>query len=154
HTGIADPIDRTALDDEPCRAAARDQGWRTSRTACAGHRERPDRNRQMLFNTALFALFFVVFFVVFQFGARTRKQKLWCITIGSVLFYAAWDYRFVPLLLGTALVDFYIARAIERENDDQPRRRRLLLVSIVLNLGVLAFFKYTNFALDSVVRAL
>jgi D-alanyl-lipoteichoic acid acyltransferase DltB (MBOAT superfamily) len=104
----------------------------------------------LLFNTALFGAFFFCFFIVFKFLARTRITKLWVITIASAIFYSAWDYRCLPLLFGTALVDFYIARAIDREQTDEKRRKRLLVSSIVLNLGVLSFFKYTNFAFDSV----
>ncbi|MDB4974232.1 MAG: rane bound O-acyl transferase [Myxococcaceae bacterium] len=102
----------------------------------------------MPFNTMLFVLFFCCFFIVFQFVARTRRDKLWCITLGSFLFYAAWDVRFVPLLFATAYIDFWVARAIAR-HQDPVRRSRLLLISIVGNLGVLGFFKYANFFASS-----
>jgi D-alanyl-lipoteichoic acid acyltransferase DltB (MBOAT superfamily) len=102
----------------------------------------------MLFNTALFWLFFAAFFVAFHFVARTRTAKLWLVTVGSLAFYGAWDVRFVPLLLGTALLDFFLARAIARA-PEQGRKRALLILSVVANLGVLAFFKYTRFFADS-----
>ncbi len=102
----------------------------------------------MLFNTALFWLFFVGFFVAFHFAARTRVAKLWLVVVGSLLFYGAWDVRCVPLLLGTALLDFWLALRISRSEDE--RRRRLLLgLSIAANLGVLGFFKYARFFADS-----
>ncbi len=105
----------------------------------------PDR---MLFNTALFWLFFAAFFVAFHFAARTRVARLWLVVGGSLLFYGAWDMRCVPLLLGTALLDFWIALRLSRSQDER-RRRVLLAVSIVANLGVLGFFKYARFFADS-----
>lgn len=102
----------------------------------------------MLFNTALFWLFFAAFFVAFHFAARTRGAKLWLVVAGSLLFYGAWDVRCVPLLLGTALLDFWIALRISRSQDER-RRRGLLLLSIAANLGVLGFFKYARFFADS-----
>jgi alginate O-acetyltransferase complex protein AlgI len=103
----------------------------------------------MLFNSVLFALFFAVFFALYTFGARTHHAKLMLILIGSCVFYASWDYRFVPLLLGTAVFDFFIARAMETARANRARRKRLLAFSIVVNLGVLCFFKYVNFFLGS-----
>jgi alginate O-acetyltransferase complex protein AlgI len=102
----------------------------------------------MLFNTALFWLFFAAFFVAFHFAARTRVARLWLVVGGSLLFYAAWDVRCVPLLLGTALLDFWIALRMSRSQDERWRRV-LLAMSIVANLGVLGFFKYARFFADS-----
>jgi alginate O-acetyltransferase complex protein AlgI len=102
----------------------------------------------MLFNTALFWLFFAAFFVAFHFAARTRVAKLWLVVGGSLLFYGAWDLRCVPLLLGTALLDFWIALRLSRSQDER-RRKGLLAVSIAANLGVLGFFKYARFFADS-----
>ncbi|HVG59620.1 MAG TPA: MBOAT family O-acyltransferase [Hyalangium sp.] len=102
----------------------------------------------MLFNTALFWLFFAAFFVAFHFATRTRVARLWLVVGGSLLFYAAWDVRCVPLLLGTALLDFWIALRLSRSQDER-RRRVLLALSIVANLGVLGFFKYARFFADS-----
>ncbi len=102
----------------------------------------------MLFNTALFWLFFAAFFAAYHFAARTRPAKLWLVVVGSLIFYGAWDVRCVPLLLGTALLDFWLALAISR-SEDERRRRALLILSLVSNLGVLGFFKYARFFTDS-----
>ncbi len=100
----------------------------------------------MLFNTAAYAVFFIVFFALFQLSTTSRVAKLSFIAVGSIIFYAGWDYRYVPLLVGTGLVDFFIARALDTISD-QRRRRALLAGSISLNLGVLFFFKYSGFTL-------
>ena len=104
----------------------------------------------MLFNTLEFGVFFFAFFVLFHFVALTRSQRLWLITFGSCVFYCGWNYKYLPLLLGTALADFYIAREIGRDGTPDRRRKRLLFTSIALNLGVLGLFKYLDFGARSV----
>jgi alginate O-acetyltransferase complex protein AlgI len=103
----------------------------------------------VLFNTALFAFYFLGFYAVYQCAPGLGRAKQWTITLGSLVFYAAWDVRFVPLLVGTALLDFFIARAIDGPGVTEAARRRLLAGSIVMNLGVLAFFKYAGFLVSS-----
>ena len=99
----------------------------------------------MLFNTAAYACFFVVFFVLYRMLPLSRTQKLWLILLGSLFFYAGWDYRFIPLLLGTGYLDFTIARFIAREGASDARRRALVTLSVTMNLFVLGLFKYTSF---------
>ncbi|EYF04039.1 putative poly(beta-D-mannuronate) O-acetylase [Chondromyces apiculatus DSM 436] len=67
----------------------------------------------------------------------------------SYAFYSFWNWKYLPLIFGSSTVDFLLARAIDREA--QPRRRKaLLFVTVVLNLGFLGFFKYWNFAVENV----
>src|SRR5262249_23251584 len=106
----------------------------------------------MTFNTLLFALFFVLLFIIFWFVLRGRTARLWTILVSSIIFYAGWNYKFVPLLVITALFDFFIARAIAYGKVEN--RKWLLALSIVLNLGVLAFFKYVSFVLASLCSLL
>ncbi len=64
-------------------------------------------------------------------------------------FYAAWNWRYLPLIFGSSTVDFFLARTIAKQ--ENPARRKLLLaITVVLNLGFLGFFKYWNFALENV----
>ena len=70
------------------------------------------------------------------------------IFIASSIFYGWWDWRFLFLLYFTIGVDYFAARWIGA-TDDSRVRNRLLLVSLISNLGVLAFFKYFNFFIDS-----
>ncbi len=62
----------------------------------------------------------------------------------SYLFYGCWDWRFLSLIAASTLVDFWIAIAIAGSTSP-VRRRNYLVVSIIANLGTLAFFKYFNF---------
>ncbi|MET0049864.1 MAG: hypothetical protein ABW095_02150 [Candidatus Thiodiazotropha sp.] len=64
--------------------------------------------------------------------------------MASYIFYGYWDYRFLSLIFISTVVDYFVALNIER-NSEETRRKRLLLLSIFTNLGLLGFFKYYNF---------
>lgn len=105
----------------------------------------------MLFNTIQYALFFAVAFIGSWALARRLYgwPRLIFLLVLSYGFYAAWDFRYLPLIFGSSTVDFFLARAIG--NEQNPRKRKLMLIAtVVLNLGFLGFFKYWNFALDNV----
>jgi len=112
----------------------------------------------LLFNTVNYALFFVVAFSVSWAIARVQKgwARILFLLVMSYGFYAAgfdknlnWNFRYLPLIFSSSTVDFFLARAIDRMDD--PRRRKLLLaITVVLNLGFLGFFKYWNFAIENV----
>lgn len=106
----------------------------------------------MLFPTMSFALFFVVVLgVSWRLNERPRAWKLF-ILAASYVFYGAWDWRFLGLIVGASAVNFLVAKAIE------PRagasRRAWLVVGLVANLGTLAYFKYYEFFTESLVRML
>jgi D-alanyl-lipoteichoic acid acyltransferase DltB (MBOAT superfamily) len=104
----------------------------------------------MPFNTLTFLAFFLAFFTLYYFVARSRRNKLWLVIFGSVVFYCFWDYRFLPLLVGTGLLDFFLARQIALTSD-RKRKKRLVTVSVAANLCVLFVFKYAQFFVDNVV---
>jgi alginate O-acetyltransferase complex protein AlgI len=104
----------------------------------------------VIFTSAEFVLFFVAFFAVWA-CLRGQARKVWLL-LGSYVFYGSWSLKFLSILLVSTLVDFQIGRVLGRTDD--PRRRKLvLLCSLGLNLGLLGFFKYCNFFLES-ARAL
>ena len=104
----------------------------------------------MLFNSLAFVLFFVVVYGVYL-TLRTRGQNVWLL-LASYAFYAAWDWRFLSLIWLSTAVDFVVARRLE---DTAGRRRRrgtrrgLLAISLLMNLGLLAAFKYFGFFAES-----
>ena len=120
----------------------------------------------MLFTTFRYAIFFAVAFVgswalcLRDIPLPAALKKLPAATYNglpravfllafSYYFYASWNWRYLPLIFGSSTVDFFLARAIARE--DRPRARRgMLALTVVLNLGFLGFFKYWNFALENV----
>jgi D-alanyl-lipoteichoic acid acyltransferase DltB (MBOAT superfamily) len=103
----------------------------------------------MLFNTPLFLLFFTVFFLLYSFVFLRRTPRLYLILVSSLVFYAGWNYRFIPLLIFSAVVDYFAAQAIDNSNRTAVRKL-LLAVSVAVNLGILAVFKYSGFVLQSV----
>lgn len=103
----------------------------------------------MLFNTPIFMLFFSVFFILYSFVFLRRTPRILLIIVGSLIFYAGWNFRFIPLLIFSAVVDYFLAIAISNCHD-KARKRWLLSISIATNLGILATFKYADFALSSV----
>ncbi len=107
----------------------------------------------MIFNTPIFFLFFVVFFLGYGFIFLKHRPKVYFILVSSLVFYGAWNYKFIPLLVGSAVADYFIAQAIGAA---QTQRAKKLWVSLSLfmNLGILALFKYADFVLQSVADLL
>ena len=96
----------------------------------------------MVFNSLHFVVFFAVVYAVYRVLPH-RAQNLMLLA-ASYYFYAAWDWRFLGLLIAQTVLDFTVARLIHA-TPDRARRRWWLLLSLVFNLGMLGFFKYFNF---------
>ena len=99
------------------------------------------------------SLAFLVFLPLFAAGywATAGRIRLWLMLVASIVFYAWWDWRFVFLLLFSSIVDYSLGILLENENDD-AKRRRLIVLSIAVNLGLLGFFKYFNFFAGSAAQ--
>ena len=107
----------------------------------------------MLFNSIDFAIFLPIVFVLYWFFAnKNLKLQNSLIVIASYIFYGWWDWRFLSLILFSTIVDFTVGQKLKNE-DDQLKRKILLWLSIIVNLGFLGFFKYYNFFLDNFVAA-
>jgi len=96
----------------------------------------------MLFNSLQFAVFFLLVYGVYLALSR-RAQNRWLL-LASYLFYAAWDWRFLGLIVASTVIDYSVGLAIAA-SDDSSRRKRLVGLSVVANLGMLATFKYAGF---------
>ena len=100
----------------------------------------------MLFNSWSFLLGFlpITFFLYwFVFNKKIQIQNF-LLLIASYLFYGLWDYRFLSLVIISSLTDYVVAQAIEN-NSSKKKRKQLLWVSIIVNLGMLGTFKYFDF---------
>ncbi|HUU34550.1 MAG TPA: MBOAT family O-acyltransferase [Vicinamibacterales bacterium] len=97
---------------------------------------------------AFAALFLVVFAARLTIGRRKIEPAYVAVLIVASLVFYGWHVpAYLPVLMSSALVDFLVARAMGRLAPAQPgRRRALLIVSLAANLGLLAFFKYGDFA--------
>jgi len=107
----------------------------------------------MSFNSSQFVFLFLVVFFAYWAISRTRNLRFVLLLAASYVFYMSWDARFIVLILASTLLDYYLGGAIHRS--EQPGRRRLcLILSLVGNLGLLAYFKYFNFFAENVVETL
>ena len=103
----------------------------------------------MLFNSFEFLIFLpIVFFLYWIVFKHKLKFQNLIIVLSSYLFYSFWDYRFLSLILLSTLVDYYVGLNIPKHSN-LLKRRALLLFSVCCNLGILGFFKYYNFFVDS-----
>jgi D-alanyl-lipoteichoic acid acyltransferase DltB (MBOAT superfamily) len=102
----------------------------------------------VLFPTVTFAVFFMVVLPVSW--ALMHRQRLWrgWILLASYVFYAWWDWRFVFLLAASTVVNHVLAVAIHRSRD-VAARKLFLALAIAFDLGLLGYFKYTNFFLST-----
>lgn len=101
----------------------------------------------MLFNSVEFLIFFPT--VVTLYFLCPQRYRWMLLLAASYLFYSAWRFEYALLLLFSTIVDFWAARAMGNVTDP-VKRRRYLVVSLVMNLGLLFTFKYFNFFNDSV----
>ncbi len=106
----------------------------------------------MLFNSIDFAIFLPIVFLLFWFVTKTRKQQNGLIVLASYVFYGWWDWRFLSLILFSTLVDYTIGLQMGK-TERVSRRKVLLWTSLVINLGLLGFFKYYNFFVDNFITA-
>lgn len=103
----------------------------------------------MVFNSWTFIVFFLIVLLLHHlpFSWKVKKFNL---LVASYIFYAAWNPPFVVILWFTTVVDWFMARQIAK-TDRIGERRFYLIVSLVANLGLLGFFKYGAFLLESFV---
>ena len=101
----------------------------------------------MLFNSIVFFVFLLVVLPVFYGLKKNEHKKIWLL-VASYVFYGYWDWRFCSLLLFSSLVDYFVGLNLHKEKD-QKKRKRWLQLSLVVNLGLLATFKYFNFFINS-----
>ena len=109
----------------------------------------------MLFNTAEFAVFMAVVFTVYVAVGRLadgRRLQNRLLLVASYLFYGWWDWRFLSLIAFSTGVDYVVAHKIAASNITKMRKH-LLWVSLAVNLGLLAVFKYLGFFVESAREA-
>ncbi|WP_147678597.1 MBOAT family O-acyltransferase [Algibacter pacificus] len=106
----------------------------------------------MLFNSLDFAVFLPVVFLLYWFiTSKNLKHQNLLLVVASYVFYGWWDYRFLALIFLSSIVDYSIGLQLKKDRKSS-RRKRLLGLSIVFNLGFLGFFKYYNFFADNFVE--
>ena len=107
----------------------------------------------MLFNSFEYLFFLPLVFMIYWFLLKnTVKGQNIFVLLVSYLFYGWWDWRFLALIAFSTLVDYFVGLKMSGEHS-QTRKKGLLIVSLTINLGLLGFFKYYNFFVDSWISA-
>lgn len=103
----------------------------------------------MFFNSIAFLIFLPsVFLIYWLIGKRNLKAQNVLLLLASYFFYGWWDYRFLLLILFSTCLDYVIALKLQNETI-KKKRKYLLAISLFFNLGLLGFFKYYNFFIES-----
>ncbi|TDI71156.1 MAG: MBOAT family protein [Bacteroidetes bacterium] len=107
----------------------------------------------MLFNSLEFAFFLPIVFLLYWFVThRSFKQQNALLLLASYFFYGWWDWRFLSLIAFSSLVDYVVGLSLANA-ETKMKRKLLLSLSILVNIGFLGFFKYFNFFAESFAQA-
>lgn len=98
----------------------------------------------LIFNSGFFLFIFLGFIIIYNLLSKTHRPKLFFVTLFSLYFYYKSSGIYFLLLLSTTCIDFTLAQLINR-SISAWKRSLLLTLSLVANLGLLGYFKYTNF---------
>lgn len=100
----------------------------------------------MVFSSILFLFrFFPIAMLVYYIAPRRYKNLV--LLVESLVFYSWGEVRYFPIMIASILVDFIASNGIEKHRQSKGACRAFLTLSVVFNLGMLGFFKYTNFLL-------
>ncbi len=107
------------------------------------------QNNPLLFNSALFLGMFLLFYLIYILTANTHRFRIMYVVAFSLFFYYKSSGIFFLLLIFSSVVDYFLANQIHKE-ERQGVRKFYMGTSLVINLGLLAYFKYTYFIVDNV----
>jgi alginate O-acetyltransferase complex protein AlgI len=102
----------------------------------------------MIFSSSFFLLYFLPIFLLIYYLIDKRYKNL-TILLASIFFYSWGAPKFVFVIVGSTILDFYLVRLLYK-SEKKNQRRLLLFVSVFINLGLLAYFKYANFFIETV----
>ncbi|MGP1412023.1 MAG: MBOAT family O-acyltransferase [Peptoanaerobacter stomatis] len=103
----------------------------------------------MNFTSTLFLfLFFPIFLIIYFLLPNIRLKNIFLL-IASLYFYSTGEPIFVYAMIISIIVNYFIAKNIHSTRD-KAKQKKLLIISIILNIGLLAFFKYTNFLIATI----
>lgn len=106
----------------------------------------------MLFNTFIYFAFFLPLTVIIYFWSSAKLSKSFAngwLVMCSLIFYSWWNIIYLPLLLGSILVN-YAFGYISAQNNVETNKKLLLVLAVLFNLGLLAYFKYTDFFIKNI----
>ena len=106
-----------------------------------------DSSSPLIFSSGLFLFLFAGFLLLYQTLRNTPTVRILYVILFSLYFYYKSSGVYFLLLIFAAASDFMIARAIHH-SEQKSVRRWLVVLSVAINLGMLGYFKYTNFLID------
>ncbi|MEO6253363.1 MAG: MBOAT family O-acyltransferase [Ferruginibacter sp.] len=101
----------------------------------------------MVFNSYTFIAFFIIILILHNLPFTWKVKKI-NLLIASYIFYAAWNPPFILLLWLATVVDYFVGKALYNQ-ENKHKRKLLLVISLIGNLGMLIFFKYGTFLLEN-----
>lgn len=102
----------------------------------------------MVFSSITFLVYFLPVFLL-AYHLTPNKFKNACILIFSIVFYAWGGPKFIFVILGTTLLDFILVKNMHEAKSSRAKKQ-LLVISLLMNLGLLFYFKYSNFFIDNI----
>lgn len=106
----------------------------------------------MVFSSTVFLLIFFPLFFLAYYLVR-KKYKNWVILLGSIFFYAWGAPKFIFVIIATTLIDFFLVRWMD-SSANEKQRKAVLVFSVCMNMGLLFYFKYSNFFIENVNHVL
>jgi len=101
----------------------------------------------MLFNSIEYLLFFPIV-VLLYFLIPNNKVRIFFLLIASYFFYMCWNPIYLTLILASTVIDYLVSRGISKTDNDR-RKKILLFISVLSNMGILFYFKYYNFLAEN-----
>lgn len=104
----------------------------------------------MLFNSIEYLIFLpLVFGLYWSFLKKNVLVQNCFLIFASYLFYGWWDWRFLTLIFLSTLIDFFVGQKIYHHLNNRKKAKHWLWVSMAFNIGMLGYFKYSNFFVES-----
>src|SRR5688572_15756603 len=105
----------------------------------------------MLFVTQKFLVFFLIVFAAY-WAIPWHRPRVWLLLVASYYFYFCFNQWLALVVATSSVADYLVARGMDATRD-RLLRKLLLVGSLVMNVGLLCYFKYVNFFLDSFYEA-
>lgn len=102
----------------------------------------------MVFSSITFLFYFLPVMMIL-YALAPHKLKNLVMILASFVFYAWGEVRFVPVMLALSVIDFVFAKLMEKNRNHDKKRKLYMLIPVLCNLGVLIYFKYTNFIMGN-----
>ena len=102
----------------------------------------------MLFHNPNFLFFFLPIVFIIYFVLKDKKKRIFFLSLSGFIFYAAWNLKFAPLIIGSIITNYFLGKKIIL-TEDAYKKKFILLLAIFFNIFYLAFFKYSDFFISN-----